>query len=244
MDWTRSVNIYCERLDESFWSEPVNAITNGAFFVAAWLAWRAAKARGRLDWTMWLLIALTTAVGVGSTLWHTFAQAWAGAADVIPILLFILSYFGLAMWRYFGMGRAEAVAMMVGFFFFANGLRATAGATLPAPLQPAVGYLPALTALAVCGALLALRRLPTAPWLLAAAATFTLSLTFRALDQQYCDAFPMGTHFMWHILNGAVLAILMFGWMRHGARPTGDAPVATPVAPPVAPPVAADAASR
>jgi hypothetical protein len=34
MDLTQAVDIYCERTDASFWSEPLNAATN-IFFIAA-----------------------------------------------------------------------------------------------------------------------------------------------------------------------------------------------------------------
>lgn len=229
MDWTASVDIYCERTHAGLLAEPVNAVTNLAFFLAAWLALRTARAQGRLDWTMALLIGLTFAVGLGSTLWHTFAQRWAGAADVVPILLFIVSYLGLALWRYFGATRLESLVVAVAFVFFAGGLRSAAAATLPEMFHPAIGYLPALLALVACGALLALRGRPVAWWLLAAAAVFTVSLTFRSLDARWCDAFPMGVHFMWHILNGVVLGTLLFAWLRHGARETTRA--AAPMAP-------------
>jgi len=221
MDWTASVDIYCERTHAGLLAEPVNAVTNLAFFAAAWLALRAARAQGRLDWTMALLIGLTAAVGLGSTLWHTFAQRWAGAADVIPILLFIIAYLGLALWRYFGATRFEAVVVAVAFLFFAGGVRQAAAAGLPDMFRPAIGYLPALLALAACGVALALRRRPAGWWLLGAAAVFTVSLTFRALDDRMCDAFPMGTHFMWHVLNGVVLGTLLFAWLRHGAGTRG-----------------------
>ncbi len=227
MNWTASVNVYCERLGPGLFAEPLNAVTNAAFFLAAWLALRAARAAGRLDWTMTLLIGLTFAVGVGSTLWHTFAQRWAGAADVIPILLFILSYFGLAIWRFFGARGAEAIALSVGFLFFAGGLRSAAATSLPPILSPAFGYLPALVALLVCGALLAARRHPAALWLIGAGTLFVVSLTFRGLDGRVCDTFPLGTHFLWHLVNGAVLGTLLFGWLRHGARAV---PAARPVA--------------
>jgi hypothetical protein len=216
MGWTQAVDIYCERLGPGLWAEPLNAVTNLSFFVAAWLAWRSAKARGRLDAPTRWLIFVTACVGVGSTLFHTFAQRWAGAADVIPILIFIVSYFGLSVWRYFGAGRAEAAALAVAFVFFANGLRASARGALPDALQPTIGYLPALLLLGICGALLALRRHPAAGWLLGAAALFMLSLTFRSTDMPLCDAWPSGTHFMWHLLNGAVLGTLLFAWLRHG----------------------------
>ena len=40
------------------------------------------------------------------------------------------------------------------------------------------------------------------------AALLTLSLTFRTLDAPLCAALPLGTHFLWHILNA-----VMLGWM-------------------------------
>ena len=40
MDWFRAVNGYCERTDASYWSEPLNALTNAAFLIAAALCWR------------------------------------------------------------------------------------------------------------------------------------------------------------------------------------------------------------
>ena len=228
MDWFRRVDIYCERTDPGLWAEPVNALTNIAFFLAAFIGWFAARRAGRLDRWTWTLIVLVALVGVGSSLFHTFAQRWAGAADVLAILFFIVAYLGLALWRYFGARPAEAVVGAAAFLFFSSGVRSAAAATFPPALQPATGYLPALVALVACGALLALRRHPVGWWLLSAAALFVASLTFRALDMRLCDVFPMGTHFMWHVLNGTLLGVLLLAYVRHGgggdgaARPQGS----------------------
>ena len=35
-----------------------------------------------------------------------------------------------------------------------------------------------------------------------------MSLFFRTVDDAVCGAVPVGTHFLWHILNG-----VMLGWM-------------------------------
>ena len=65
-------------------------------------------------------------------------------------------------------------------------------------------------------------------WLLGAAALVVASLTVRALDMRLCDVFPTGTHFMWHILNGTLLGVLLVAYVRHGgsgdgaARPQGS----------------------
>ena len=42
------------------------------------------------------------------------------------------------------------------------------------------------------------------------AAILITSITLRSLDMRVCDSFPLGTHFLWHCLNG-----LMLGYMIH-----------------------------
>ena len=71
--WLTTIDIYCERTSAALWAEPVNALTNAAFLIAALIAWRAAHQAGRLDGPMILRIALTASIGVGSFLFHTLA---------------------------------------------------------------------------------------------------------------------------------------------------------------------------
>ena len=100
VDWFRAVNGYCERTDPSYWSEPLNAISNAAFLVAAWLSWRlASRERDRGGAALALILA---AIGIGSYLFHTHARVWAMLADVVPIQAFILVYLALATIRFFG----------------------------------------------------------------------------------------------------------------------------------------------
>ena len=100
---------YCERGDPGFWAEPVNALTNAAFPIAAGLAAR--RARG--DGAVLALAAVTVVVGIGSFLFHTLANRWSMLADVIPIAVFIYGYFALAMARFFGFRPAAATALKV-----------------------------------------------------------------------------------------------------------------------------------
>ena len=37
------IDVYCERVGPGLWAEPVNALTNAAFFLAGWLLWRNAR---------------------------------------------------------------------------------------------------------------------------------------------------------------------------------------------------------
>jgi hypothetical protein len=55
--------------------------------------------------------------------------------------------------------------------------------------------------------------------LLLAAGMFVVSLFFRTIDQAFCAAWPLGTHFPWHILNAGVLFILIAAAIRFRAAP-------------------------
>jgi uncharacterized membrane protein YhhN len=65
---------YCERLSGAFWAEPWNALTNGAFLLAAVAAlqlWRRSGGSGRPTLA---LVALVFAIGIGSFLYHTMPR--------------------------------------------------------------------------------------------------------------------------------------------------------------------------
>lgn len=223
MDWTRRIDGYCERTGPEFWAEPVNAATNGAFLLAALIALALALRRGRIDGPVVWLICLMAVIGVGSFLFHTFATAWAALADTGPIGLFILSYFAIAMNRFAGLGWGWSALLTLGFLLgmglLSWGLRVTVG--------PYVGgsqsYFPAFFALLGVGLWLGARAHPAGAWLLAAAGVFAVSLTFRTLDRQVCEAWPLGLHFVWHVLNAAVLGALTVAVIRHGRLPGGRA---------------------
>ena len=217
MDLTQSVDIYCERIGAAFWAEPVNAITNLAFLLAAFYGWRLARRRGEVGLATGLLIALAAIVGVGSFLFHTFAQRWAGMADVIPIGLFSLTFAFVSIRRFFRLpplAAGLAVLALVGAFAAAwrfGALPAMGGTTL---YTPAVGFLVGMAVL------LALLRHP-AMWVMAAAAlTFLASLYFRGLDHHICEDFPLGVHFLWHILNGLLFALLLRAAIVHKGERT------------------------
>lgn len=219
-DWSAQINAYCERTDFSFWAEPVNALTNAAFLLAAVVAVVAARRAGRLDGGMALLIALTTAIGVGSFLFHTFATRWAAVADTVPILLFIVAYLVLAMRRFFGLGWRGGIAIGVLFVLISRPFARAAQQAVGNTIGNGVGYLPALAALFIVAAALWRRRHPAARAMAGAALLFVISLGFRTADQPLCAAWPLGTHFLWHLLNGALLGWLMLTMIRYG-RPKG-----------------------
>ena len=81
-------------------------------------------------------------------------------------------------------------------------------------LNGSLVYVPALLAMAIVGGLLAERKHPAAPYILWAALIFAISVAFRSLDLALCDAYQfqdrkIGTHFVWHLLNGLALFLLL-----------------------------------
>ena len=218
MDWFRAVNSYCERSDPGFWAEPLNAVTNGAFLLAAWASWRLARRHG--DRGAQLLALVLAAIGVGSFLFHTFAQVWAMLADVLPIQIFILVYLYAATVRFFAAPRWLGLAAAAAFVPISAGV-AAAAAFVPAsaglsalvvaavgPLNGSAGYLPVPLLIALYAGLLRRRSPEAARGLLVGAAMLVVSLAFRTIDEAVCPGFPVGTHFLWHLLNA-----VMLGWM-------------------------------
>lgn len=205
MDWFRSVNSYCERTDASYWSEPVNALTNAAFLVAAALSWRLAARAG--DRAGQVLAAILAVIGIGSFLFHTHAQIWAMTADVVPIQVFILVYLALATVRFFAAPWWAGVLAAAAFVPLAAGAAPLIAAAV-GPLNGSVSYVPVPILILAYAGLLARRAPATARGLAIGAGLLAVSLFFRTIDEAVCGAFPLGTHFLWHLLNAAML-----GWM-------------------------------
>jgi hypothetical protein len=223
MDWFREVNSYCERTDAAYWSEPVNALTNASFLVAAFLCWRLLE--GTRDLGARFLTVVLFAIGIGSFLFHTHAQVWAALADVIPIQLFILGYLGLATVRFFGLPAWTGAAAIVLFFPYNYVVSLAIGSAF-GPMNGSVGYMPVPILIAGYGIALRGRAPETALGLLVGAGILAVSLVFRTIDQAVCDAFPLGTHFLWHLLNGVMLGWMILVMHRHGRAAPGRAGLA------------------
>lgn len=214
--WSAPIDLYCERTDPSFWAEPVNAISNLSFLIAAALAFREWRQRGG-DAGVLLLILLTALIGIGSFTFHTVATRGAALADVIPIAVFIYGYLLWALRRLFGLGWLWSLMAVAAF---AASAQAFSGMVPRNVLNGSHAYLPALAALVAVGWLKQGGR--AGRLMLAAAAVLAVSLTFRTIDLAVCDAVPLGTHFLWHLLNGLVLYLLLRAALRASAGPLGE----------------------
>jgi Ceramidase len=206
MSWTSQIDVYCERTDFAFWSEPLNALTNLAFLVAAALLWRAQSATGSpvaaRDRALPVLIA---AIAVASFLFHTLATVWAALADKLTILAFAAYFLFLFLLRAarFGTVPALAWASVFAALSYAFPKLMPAGA-----VAGSAGYLPYLTALLLIAAYLWRRQRAAARAVLGATLLFVLALALRTADRTICASIPVGTHFLWHLLNAVVLYVL------------------------------------
>lgn len=201
--WATPLDNYCERMGPGLLAEPLNAVSNASFFLAAlygFALWRRSGDRGVL-----LLAVIAVMVGTGSTLFHTLATRWAALADVIPIGIFIAVGFYLVMNRLLGLRTPWAAAATV-VFFAISPLVSTAVAPV---VGSSAGYVPTLAALLGVGAFLRWTGRPGGAFVLATGLVFLVSLGMRIADLPACGALPIGTHFLWHLLNGLVLALVM-----------------------------------
>lgn len=204
------LDIYCERTAPGLWNEPLNTLTNLGFLIAAVLLLRlylrVYRGRHTQGWDRLLLIGLLAAIGVGSGLWHLTAQRWAMLADVLPIAGFISVFLLVFLVRVAGLGLLPTL----GLFLLYHAVNWGIQASLPPDfLNGSVFYLPTWMALVLMAAWLASKGHAQWQGYAWASGLFLVSLSFRTVDQLWCGVLPMGTHFVWHLLNAVLLYLLV-----------------------------------
>jgi hypothetical protein len=218
MSLLRSIDIYCERTDASLWSEPANALTNASFFVAAWLLAgelaRLRQAGAAVALPLRALPPLLALIGLCSLVFHTLATLWAGLADQLSILLFGCAFLFAFLRHVAGSPAYVALAGALAFTLASY----YAPQALPAGfLNQSGAYFPYLAGLVAIAAWLRAKRRAAFPAFAQAIALFCVSLALRTVDPLLCERFPLGTHWAWHLLNGAVLFVLARALVREAA---------------------------
>jgi hypothetical protein len=197
------IDAYCERTSAAYWAEPVNAVTNAAFLIAAAVMWRRTEGLPLAR----AMCGVLAAIGVGSYLFHTHANGLTAAMDVGPILIFILLYVFAATRDFLGLSPWWAAGAVLAFFPYAMLTAPMFDRVMPF-LGSSSGYAPIPVLILAYAIALRVRAPETARGMAIGAAILVVSLTFRTLDTPLCNLLPIGTHFLWHLLNG-----LMLGWM-------------------------------
>jgi hypothetical protein len=193
------MDAYCERVGPWLLAEPLNAVSNISFLLAAWAAWVLAKRTGALSAGVRALIAIAASVGIGSILWHTYPVMSTLILDIVPILMFLIWYIWLYTRNVIGMRSLFAVASVAAFLLATFLAVPYAGVLHGAPV-----YTPGLMVALVLGVFHAAERTVARFTLLAAAGVYLAALFFRTIDNEVCPVLPIGTHFLWHLLIGLV----------------------------------------
>lgn len=216
-----SVDLYCERTDPGLFAEPLNAASNLAFFAAGLIALHGRRATGHPTVGDRLLIGLTLAIGAGSLAFHTLANRAGLIADVLPILLFQVTFLQQHATRVLGLTRRGVVALFALFV----GLIIAFGALPPNLFNGSLAYAPALCMVGFLATLERRRDPRAARTLLAATGLFLVSLSLRSMDMAVCRSWPLGTHAFWHLANGGVLYLCMRSlWPTTDKKKPGQAP--------------------
>ena len=209
MDLFKSIDIYCERLDVGIWAEPINAVTNFAFILAAIIMWIRCKnlVEGRV------LAFLLFSIGCVSFLFHNFAQTWAAILDVTPILIFILTYIYAANRRFLVWSKRLSITGVI--LFFPYQFLVVSILSILQFFGASVQYIPVAILIFFYSGLLHKSKSNLSRELFVGATILSLSIFARTIDAPLCAIVAVGTHFIWHILNAIMLAWMIEVLRRH-----------------------------
>jgi hypothetical protein len=198
------IDAYCERLGPGLWAEPLNALSNLAFLLAALVcARRLGAPRPPLGFALVLTLA---GIGIGSGLFHTFANGLTALLDVLAIAVFVFAYVFAVNRHVLGWSPLRAWVSMLALAPYLA-LATSLFAALPG-FSVSSAYWSVCALIAGYGVVLWTRTPAFARGLFVGAGILAVSITARSVDPALCQALPGGTHFVWHLLNA-----LMLGWM-------------------------------
>lgn len=204
IDWSQAIDLYCERTGVGFWNEPLNALSNLSFvFAGCFGLWRYNRLK-----SFWVnyLSALSILVGIGSFLFHTFANRWSHLADIIPIAIFMASFFAFTLRHILNCDKLKTT---IGTILFV-GLSILVERYQPRHLlNGSLGYIHGILFLILIS--IYLKKIKHTLWknYFLATGVFIIALSFRTIDHGVCTWMQVGTHFLWHLTNGILLGILI-----------------------------------
>ncbi len=191
------LRIYCERSNDTLLGEPLNAVSNIGFFIAAWLLWRIYRHhRPKIVASpdIPVLIMLTAIMGAGSMIFHSVATFGAMFFDIIPILCFALLYVYIFARTLLEWNRLLSALL----FFLLINVNLVYKYYVIRAIDGYVSYIPTFLFLFGLALWMFYHRHPSARTIALATGMAFVALYFRTMDRIWCHAFPLGTHFLWH----------------------------------------------
>jgi len=207
--YSRLITQYCERSGNGFLSEPFNTLSSFAIIASAYFIYRLLKKHQIKSFNYWFLFTMLLLAGIGSVLWHSFRNPIALAIDAIPVYTFFFTFLYLLLAR-LTKSKIRTVILLVGFF----AVQVLATIVFPTFLNGTIRHF--VNGIFVLGLLVWLhnRYKNLNRDLLTAFLLYILAIIFRSIDNSACSIFPVGTHFLWHILNATASYFVIRGLIR------------------------------
>lgn len=211
IDTINRIGYYCGRFSDGFAGELQNSLSNIAFVVAAALGFAIWRSNAKRDRFQLALVILAALIGVGSFTFHSAPSMLTLQFDLIPIQLFGLAAFFYLARREFELQVLGALLAIAVFFLARQGwvFIAPRGA-----LGGGITHIPTVLLLVGCGIWLSIKGKKIGRHLIIAAGFYAAALATRTADLLVCNSFPLGVHWMWHILTAAVVGSVLIGLMR------------------------------
>lgn len=211
IDTFNRVGYYCGRFSEGLTGELQNSLSNGAFIVAAGFAFATWRSSAKRDAFQLLLITLAALIGVGSFVFHSAPSTITLQIDLIPIQLFGLAAFFYVAKREFELPLWGAFLTIALFFLACQGWIQV---TPRGAFGGGITHIPTVLLLIGSGLWLSYQRRPLGRYLLIAASLYIAALAARTADVLICSRFPLGVHWLWHLLTAAVVGSVLLGIMN------------------------------
>lgn len=192
---------YCEQVAGFWLTQPLNVITNLAYIIGGVYLYRYVKVNNLNRNLGIILSGLMIALGVGSTAWHSHKSIPTIMMDEVPIYLFILlSIFILtkSLTKSFlnTLGAMGLVAIIYHVIFtYIPGAGVYSGS---------LKYAFALFVF-VALSMLVVKKYGQEYNFSTPLCIFAIAIALRSVDLYICQYFPLGTHFLWHILVAAAM---------------------------------------
>ena len=213
------IGYYCGRFGPGFWGEPLNSFSNLAFVLGAVIALRFwYLSRSRDPWQL-LLFSLAASIGAGSFIFHSYPVPATLVIDLVPIQIFGLAALAYVCLRYLGLTKSGTVALLLAFFLVRQLWIRSVNQGL---LGGGITHVPAVLMLLSFGVILKLRQSPVANFLLLACVCYVAALLVRSWDLYLCSAFPIGLHWLWHLLTATAASTIICGAALNQPSQSGE----------------------
>lgn len=197
------IDLYCERTQLGFWNEPLNILSNLAFFIASLSLFYRIRTFQKVSKFYLFFSALIAVIGFGSIMFHAHPVPLTLWADVLPIFSFILFYLFWANQKWTSLSLKGNLLSLLLILALSLSLEFS---FLSEYFKGSLTYAPAYLALLIFAfKSYPLNSQPVRQGFQKALVLFTFSLILRSVDDSLCPWFPIGTHYFWHLLNAYLL---------------------------------------